>query len=60
MIKIYTNSFESGDWIIVRHEDDGILHDGHNISVYDLQSIPKQVNIRCDVVQLTDEEIQSL
>jgi hypothetical protein len=56
MIKVITNNYGSGDWIIVK-EDDEILFEGHRVSPLDLVFILQRFT-KATILDLTDEEME--
>jgi hypothetical protein len=56
MIKVITNNYGSGDWIIVK-EDDEILFEGHCVSPLDLVFILQRFT-KATILDLTDEEME--
>jgi hypothetical protein len=59
MIDVVTNSLESGDWIVVRHEGQ-TLHSGHRISAMDLVSIFEQLGLDADYIAVTDDDMEEM
>jgi hypothetical protein len=56
MIKVITNNYGSGDWIIVK-EGDEILFEGHRVSPLDLVFILQRFT-KATILDLTDEEME--
>ena len=56
MIKVITNNYGSGDWIIVK-EGDEILFEGHRVSSLDLVFILQRFT-KATILDLTDEEME--
>lgn len=57
MIKIVTNSMGSGDWIYIKH-DDGVVFEGHRLSVRDLQELLQLIGHQVEIVEVTDEQME--
>lgn len=59
MIKIYSNSKGSGDWIQV-FDGEKEVWEGHSISVRDLHYILLELNKEVKRIDLTDEEMEAV
>lgn len=57
MIKIITNNKGSGDWIVIKN-DDQIINECHRITASDLQDILNNLGHQTDLVSLTDTEME--
>lgn len=59
MISVITNSLGSGDWIVVRDEDESeVLFSGHRITPLELAGILEQLGHNTDFVGVTDEQME--
>jgi hypothetical protein len=60
MIRIITNSNGSGDWIRIIDSNDEILHEGHNISAFDLVMILQNLQIHSELVEVNDNQMEEM
>ena len=61
MIKVYTNSLGSGDWVNVQSVGQlgfEVLHEGHRVQPFDLVMILQNLGIHAELVELTDEQLE--
>lgn len=61
MIKVFTNSLGSSDWVTVRIGDrDGYetITEGHPISPKDLVMILHNAGVKAELVEMTDEQLE--
>lgn len=47
----------SGDWIYIKH-DDGVVFEGHRLSVRDLQELLQLIGHQVEIVEVTDEQME--
>lgn len=55
-VKVITNSLGSGDWIMIRANDE-LLHSNHRVEPYDLVMILQNLGLHAELVEVTDEEM---
>lgn len=55
-VKIVTNELQSGDWVKV-YADSRLIHQGHDISYWDMLDIFRHLGIAASKVELTDFEL---
>lgn len=61
IVDIYTNSLGSGDWIVIKFEDE-VVFQGHNLGARSLRDILNTVNgyDGVEIHDLTDSSIECL
>lgn len=57
MIKIVTNNEGSGDWIVIL-KDERELFAGHNINIFELEDLLKELGHEVEQVSISDEEME--
>jgi hypothetical protein len=56
MVKVFTNTLESGDWIHIK-EGDYTIFEGHRVGVHDLVFLLQRY-AKVELVELTDEQME--
>lgn len=61
MIRVFTNSLGSSDWVTVRivgRDGYETITEGHRISPMDLVMILQNAGVKAELVEVTDEQLE--
>lgn len=58
MIKIFTNTLGSGDWIYIKDTQGRVLFEGHGIGIGDLKWMLQQLGHDTEIHEISDERME--